>query len=235
MRGTARRREDRAARAQRATCLAAVIAAGCGGAPAPQAAAPPPTPVVTPAPAPAPRAEAQDAGAREQREAQRAWCSYLQALYLRAAEGETSWPKFQECAGATTTAAPAMLRATAECAQRALERFQGDPFTAAYAAEVSRCGAEAMDEARLSPDELSPFIATICSRVAACEDVADGECRQALEQGLGPQLTRAIGSMNQQGRTQLRTCLSNVRCEDIGGQISACIDPIMEGLLWLPG
>jgi hypothetical protein len=72
----------------------------------------------------------------------------LQALYLRAAEGETSWPKFQECAGATTTAAPAMLQATAECSLRALDHFQGDPFTTAYAAEVSRCGAEAMDRSR---------------------------------------------------------------------------------------
>src|SRR5262245_30987684 len=68
--------------------------------------------------------------AREQRDAQRSWCDYLRALYLRASEGgATAWPRYEQCLEVTTTAAPKMLKRTAECSLAALLRFEGDPFT----------------------------------------------------------------------------------------------------------
>lgn len=208
--------------------------AGCGGATPTQTQAAAPTKASTGAPAGTAGAQAEDNEEREQVGAQRAWCSYLQALYLRAAEGATRWPRFEQCTEATTMAAPKMLRATADCSLRALQQFQGDPFTAEYAAEVSRCGVQAIEMSTAPVSDLAPFVAALCGRVASCEEIDYAECRQTLEAGLGEPLTRAVGAMNHLGRAQLRTCLGAVRCEDIGDQITACIEPIMDNLLWLP-
>jgi hypothetical protein len=228
---TVRRRDIRtAARALFACCLTAALAAGCGGS-APRAAAPARASSGAPATTTEESAEVE---AREQIGAQRAWCSYLQALYLRAAEGATSWPRFQQCTEATTMASPKMLRQTADCSLRALQRFQGDPFTAEYAAQVSQCGVQAVEMSTAPASDLAPYVAAICGRVTSCQDISYAECRQSLEAGLGEHLTRAVGAMNQRGRTQLRACLGAVRCEDIGDQVTACIEPIIDNLLWLP-
>src|SRR5829696_7230612 len=70
--------------------------------------------------------------AREQRQAQRAWCNYLDALWARSSESEAvpavgvpspamtgerprHWPRFDQCLEVTTTASPKMLRQTADC------------------------------------------------------------------------------------------------------------------------
>jgi hypothetical protein len=182
-------------------------------------------------PAPAQQARAENDAAQ----AQRAWCEYLQALYLRAAEGAAGWPRLEQCLQARTMASPKMLRQTAECSLRALQSFPGDPFTVEYAAEVSRCGAAALDMSAASAADLAPYVAAICGRVAACEAINYAECRESLEQGLGPHLRRAVGAMNERGREQLRTCFGGVSCVEIGQQISACLEPIMDSLLWLPG
>jgi hypothetical protein len=213
--------------------MLAALALGCGGAPqqAPDKAA---AREVRPAPA----APAQPPASAEQEaaDAQRAWCDYLQDLYSRAAVGGNAWPRYQQCLQARTVASPKMLKQTAECSHRALQSFQGDPFTVEYAAEVSRCGSQAIEKSEASGADLAPYIAAICGRVTTCEaDIDYAECRQGLEEGLGPHLRRAVGAVNERGREQLRTCFSAVTCEDIGGQITACLEPLMDSLLWLPG
>jgi hypothetical protein len=175
------------------------------------------------------------AEARAQRDAQGAWCKYLEALYLRAAQGAKSWPRFQQCTQVTTMASPEMLQRTAQCSLKALKQFKGDPFTAEYAAEVSRCGAEALDAIVVTETDLAPFVAAICGRAATCGSVEYGECRESLEAGLGPHLERAIGAINRRGRSQLRACFKAATCEELPSQITACLEPIMDSLLWLPG
>ncbi|EYF05912.1 hypothetical protein [Chondromyces apiculatus] len=172
---------------------------------------------------------------QEQRDAQHAWCGYLQDLYLRAAPGVARWPRFEQCLDARTMASPSMLRETAHCSSRALASFTGDPFTIAYAAEVSRCGSHALDAVAASAPDLVPYLATICSRISACDAVDHAECRDTLEDALGPHLRRAVGAMNERGRTELRTCFSAVSCTDLGDQLNACIEPLLDSLLWLPG
>ncbi|MGK3999786.1 hypothetical protein [Sorangium sp. So ce1024] len=217
-----------------ASLLAAALAPGCGGSPPPAAAVSAPA---RPAPeargAPARTATVEQ---REQREAQRAWCVYLEELYERATERASGWPKFEECTQRTTMASPRMLRATSECSLAALRRFDGDPFTPAYAEEVSRCGAEAMTATTLPRADLAPYLAVLCGRIAGCGDLDYDTCRQTLEDGLGPQLERAIGAMNSRGRHEVRACFGKLACGgDLGPQISACLEPIMDDLLWLPG
>jgi hypothetical protein len=214
--------------------MLAALALGCGGAPQKatgEAAAPAEKPAAAAAPAQPPMSKEQEAA-----DAQRAWCDYLQALYARAAVGGSDWPRYQQCLQARTVASPKMLRQTAACSHRALQSFQGDPFTVEYAAEVSRCGAQAIEMSEASRADLAPYIAAICGRVTTCEAEVDyAECRQGLEEGLGPHLRRAVGAVNERGREQLRTCFSAVTCEDMGGQITACLEPLMDSLLWLPG
>src|SRR5262249_4455131 len=123
----------------------------------------------------------------------------------------------------------------AECSLEALRTFKGDPFTPEYAAMVSRCGAEALDQMVVTQTELAPFVATICGRMTACGQADYTECRERLAQSVGPHLEAAIGAINTKGRAQLRACLKTVSCDDISGQISACLEPLMDGLLWLPG
>ncbi|WP_437951656.1 hypothetical protein WME98_13270 [Sorangium sp. So ce296] len=240
MKGTIRGRSSRAASSMlgAASLISAALGSGCGGS-APHAA---------PAKSPAqPALEARDGrgerrGAveqpehREQREAQRAWCVYLEELYERATEQAKGWPKFEQCTRMTTMASPRMLRATSECSLAALRRFEGDPFTAAYAEEVSRCGSDAMTATTLPRSDLAPFMAALCGRIAGCGDLDYDTCRQSLEEGLGPQLERAIGAMNSRGRQEVRACFGKLACGgDLGPQISACLEPIMDDLLWLPG
>jgi hypothetical protein len=214
-----------------ATPLALVTSSGCStsrGAP-PQPAAKAEAPLT-----PAERAAAVEE--QDQRTAQRAWCGYLQALYLRAADGgATSWPRYQQCTQVTTMASPQMLKRTADCSLNALQSFSGDPFTPEYAAEVTRCGSEALDAMIVTQTELAPFVATLCGRVASCGEVSFEDCRETLEMGLGPHLERAIGAINTRGRTQLRACLKTVSCDAIGAQVTTCLEPIMDDLLWLPG
>ncbi|WP_437286407.1 hypothetical protein [Sorangium sp. So ce406] len=218
-----------------ASLIAAALASGCGGSPPPAASAKAPA-----RPAPAARdgqgARTVAVEQREQREAQRAWCVYLEELYERASEQANGWPKFEECTQRTTMASPRMLRATSECSLAALRRFEGDPFTPAYAEEVSRCGAEAMTATTLPRSDLAPYMAVLCGRLAGCGDLDYATCRQSLEDGLGPQLERAIGAMNSRGRQEVRACFGKLECGgDLGPQISACLEPIMDDLLWLPG
>lgn len=238
MKGTFRARDVRAAAAALGASSVLALSLGCASAPAPQtgsAAAPKPAAAAKPKAPQAQKKLAVTVAEREQGDAQRAWCTYLQALYLRAAEGADRWPRFDQCLEARTMAAPRMLRRTADCSLRALNSFGGDPFTVEYAAEVSRCGAEALDTAAEAAPDLVPYVAAICGRVAACEDVDFTECRASLEEGLGPHLQRAVGAMNDRGRDQLRACFSVVSCDDIGSQITACIEPLLDSLLWLPG
>src|SRR5262249_11094021 len=151
------------------------------------------------------------------------WCTYLEQLYFRVEQAAPKWPKFEECTTVRTTASPDMLHRTAECSMRALQEFDGDPFTVDYAAEVSRCGAEAIDSVRAGPAELEPIVASICTRAAACGEANYAECRTGLEQGIGPRLERAIGAINTRARQQLRACLSTATCNDVGTQITSCL------------
>jgi len=170
-----------------------------------------------------------------QRDAQKQWCDYLQDLYLRAVEDETTWPSYDQCLQVMTPASPKMLKKTAECSKRALSKYEGDPFTAAYAAEVSRCGTEVLDAVAISHADLAPYVAAICGRAVACGQLAFDDCREALEAGLGSNLERAIGAINNSGRAELRACLKTVPCQELGSQITSCLEPIMDRLLWLPG
>lgn len=176
------------------------------------------------------RAELED-----QRSAQKAWCTYLEALYLRSAAGAKAWPRFAQCAAAETVAAPEMLRRTADCSKRALDRFAGDPFTPEYAELVGRCGNDALSSLAATDREVAPYVATICGRANVCGGIDVDECRQQLGAGLGPHLERAVGAMNRRGRARLRACLRTAACSDLGSQVSTCLEPIMDDLLWLPG
>ena len=218
------------ARSVGALLLAGALVAGCGG----RSSSPPAKSAQTIAPITAAE-KAEVVEAREQRDAQRSWCNYLSALYLRAAEGAKAWPRYEQCIEVTTTASPKMLKRTAECSLTALQQFKGDPFTAEYAAQVSRCGADAIEAMVVTQSELAPFVATICGRMSTCGNVGYAECREGLEEGLGPHLERAIGAINTRGRAQLRACLKGAACDELGAQITSCLEPLMEGLLWLPG
>lgn len=222
--------------AQRGIALLSIAAAayvGCGGS-APKAAPKAAAPVAaTPAPTAAPEASVSEV--RDQKVAQVAWCDYLQDLYKRASTGATAWPRYTQCTEATTLASPKMLKQTADCSRAALQRFQGDPFTPEYAAQVSQCGADALERMQVSQAELAPFVATICGRMTTCGQVEYTQCRDNLQAGLGTHFERVIGAINTKGRTQLRSCLKTVTCQDMATQITSCLEPLMDGLLWLPG
>lgn len=214
----------------RALAPAALIAAalvGCAG----KARAPA-------AVAPAPSSEEDRlvrAETEEQRAAQKVWCNYLQALYVRSTGAATPWPRFAQCAAATTTAAPEMLRRTADCSRKALDGFRGDPFTPEYAILVGRCGNEAIDALAATERDVAPYVAVLCGRANVCGGVDLDECRDRVGAGLGPHLERAVGAINRKGRARLRSCLRTAACSDLGSQVSSCLEPIMEDLLWLPG
>jgi hypothetical protein len=169
-----------------------------------------------------------------QRDAQRAWCGYLQALYLRADATAKAWPQFQECAEVQSTASPGLLKQTADCSLRALNMFEGDPFTAAYAGEVSRCGAAALDAAAVTHVEIEPFVAALCGRAAACGEASFEGCAASFDPGVVINLERAVGAMNRRSREELRGCLRAPPCEALDERISTCLEPIMGALLWLP-
>ena len=190
--------------------------------------------------------------ARQQRQAQRAWCNYLDELWVRTAHAPTAdpaldvpgaamprevprhWPRFEQCLEVTTTASPVLLRKTADCSLAALRRVQGDPFTPAHAAEVSRCGAEAIQGMQVSKSELEPFVSTICTQVSSCGEIGMMECSTGLREQFGPDLERAVGAINSRGRTELKACLKGVPCRGAGGHIAGCLEPLMENLIWLP-
>jgi hypothetical protein len=208
---------------------------GCASArPAPITAAP------TKAQAAPPSSEAHvvAAGASKEEEAQRgaqhAWCKYLEALYLRATDGARTWPRLAQCEVVRTPAAPAMLQHTAECSMAALKKFEGDPFTPAYAAEVTRCGRESLDATTMQSSDLAPYVDVICARAVACGTSTDAECREALSEHLDTSLRRAVGAINERGRAELRACLDSAACDATSDQITGCLSPIMDRLLWLP-
>src|SRR5262245_59276138 len=103
--------------------------AGCAASPAPTPAPARATAALSESRPPPPRARE----ATPEMEAQRSWCSYLKALYLRAEQEAKEWPRFNECLKVKSTAAPRLLEQAASCSLRALNDFQGDPFTPAYA------------------------------------------------------------------------------------------------------
>lgn len=179
----------------------------------------------------APSAQQED---ENQRGAQHSWCKYLEALYLRATDGARTWPRLAQCEVVRTPAAPAMLQRTATCSMAALQKFQGDPFTPAYAAEVTRCGHESLDGTTMLAAELTPFVKVICARAAACGTATVAECTDAVVEQLGPSLRRAIGAVNERGRVELRACFTSAACEETSEQITGCLTPIMDRLLWLP-
>ena len=183
----------------------------------------------------APLASAPAQGEQEaQSTAQHAWCKYLEALFLRSTDGAKRWPRRAQCDAVRTPAAPAMLQRTAECSMAALEKFEGDPFTTEYAAEVTRCGRESLDATTISENDLAPFVAAACARAVACGSASEIDCRLGLAETLGSNLRRAIGAINPRGRAELRACLDSAACDATSEQISGCLTPIMDRLLWLP-
>lgn len=219
-----------------AALLVSLTVMSCASArPAANAAAP--VKAAAKAPLPAVPVRAAPDAAREdeaQGAAQRSWCKYLEALYLRATEGATTWPRLSQCVVVRTPAAPTMLQRTAECSMAELGKFEGDPFTPAYAASVTRCGRESLDATTMPTSDLAPFVKSICARAAACGSAPDAECREALADTLAPSLCRAVGAINERGRAELRACLDSAACDAVSEQITGCLTPIMDRLLWLP-
>lgn len=210
--------------------IAAAAVAGCGAAARPAKAPPPPQPKVE-----TPRVAEARSSAGAQAEAQRAWCGYLDALFRRASNDAHPWPHREACLAATSTASPAMLVRTAECSRRALDTFDGDPLTPAYAAMVRRCGVEALDAGALDAAGLDPFLDAVCRRAAACDGTPYDVCRGAMPPHALGKLGRAIGAINEPSRARLHVCLNAVGCEvPLEDRLSGCLDPIMEKLLWLP-
>lgn len=170
----------------------------------------------------------------EQENAQKVWCEYLDALHRRAESSGAIMPSYQKCLIARTYAAPKMLRETAQCSRNALDKFDGDPFTREYAAEVAHCGSSALDACEAKQDEIEPFISTICSSVARCGDASRESCMQMLDGHMTLHLSRAVGALNDRGRFAFQACLTQLTCGEIGSQVVQCLEPIMAELLWLP-
>ena len=215
-----------------AALVLSLSAMGCASARSSPVAVVPISVAVAGAPSATPASTAQDEDA--QRTAQHVWCKYLEALFLRSTDGAKTWPRRAQCDVVRTPAAPAMLQRTAECSMAALEKFEGDPFTPEYAAEVTRCGRESLDATTMSDGDLTPFVKTICARAVACGRATDADCRLGLIETLGPNLRRAIGAINPRGRAELRACLDSAACDAMSEQITGCLTPIMDRLLWLP-
>jgi hypothetical protein len=170
----------------------------------------------------------------EQEDAQKAWCEYLDALHRRAAASAVAMPSLEKCLHARTYAAPKMLRQTAQCSRKALDQFEGDPFTREYAAEIAHCGSTALDSCEARAAEVKPFLATICSTVARCGESSRSSCMEMLDGNMSVHLSRAVGALNDRGRFAFQACLTQLDCGEIGSQVVQCLEPIMEGLLWLP-
>jgi hypothetical protein len=168
-----------------------------------------------------------------QRRAQRAWCEYLDALYHRATRDGTKWAQHERCNTETSTA-PELLERTAACSQQALDGFDGDPFTEAYAAAVKRCGATALEAMALSPDELEPFVSLACKQAPACGQGEVEGCRSDVTTRLGKRLGRAVGALNGESRIALRRCLQSSECQSVDDRISGCLEPMLDRLLWTP-
>ena len=183
----------------------------------------------------------QTAEQRAQRDAQHAWCSYLDSLYQRAEPppGQSSqaprgpWNRLSQCMSAHTSAAPAMLQQTADCSMHALKGYQGDPFTPDYAREVSRCGTQTLDLLTLSAGQLMPYETALCTRSRACGGDY-GECQRKVSINLGKRLRRAMGALNAEGRAEFTACLETSPCGELDAQVSECLAPLMDRLLWLP-
>jgi len=167
--------------------------------------------------------------------AQKSWCTYLDALYHRATHDGAHWPQLGECSAQTSTAAPEMLERTAACSQEALEGFDGDPFTPAYAAAVKRCGSTVLESLALQPAEVEPYVAVICERASTCGAAAPADCRADVSVRMGKRLARALGALNAASRLTVRECLQTAECQDVGDQIATCLEPVLDRLLWTPG
>lgn len=167
--------------------------------------------------------------------AQRSWCGYLERLYQRATEKSAPWPRHAECLEQRSNASAEMLERTATCADRALTAFTGDPISAEYAAEVRRCGSEALDALALGPAALEPFLEAICRRAQTCDGAPYDDCRAGLAPPVAARLGRAIGALGDASRARLLTCIGASECSDtMGERLTGCLEPIMERLLWLP-
>jgi hypothetical protein len=178
---------------------------------------------------------APDGAPAAQTQAQQTWCAYLEALYRRASGDGSPWAKLGDCLAEGSTASARMLERTAECSHKALDGFAGDPLSDAYAQEVRHCGAAALEEAALSQEELEPFASVLCRRAVVCGTADYAPCLQVFEGPLGGKLRRAIGAINVESRARLRTCLEAAECGEVASQISGCLEPIMDRLIWLPG
>lgn len=201
----------------------ALVACGCARTPVstgPRVALAPATPIAL--------------GSAQQR-AQRAWCDYLDLLHRRAVAPGTTWPHHEACLREASNASPEMLERTASCARAALDGFEGDPLNAEYAAEVRRCGSEALDASALSESDIQPFLEAVCARAATCDGTPIDACRAAISARVSARLGRAIGAVNEASRARLRACFEQAACDsDMGDRLSGCVEPIMEKLLWLP-
>jgi hypothetical protein len=172
--------------------------------------------------------------AQAQVRAQHAWCAYLEALYHRAVMNGSAWDQLNKCNTEGSNASPEILERTAACSQKALDDFSGDPFTDAYAAEVKRCGTAALEATALEPDAVEPYITLACQRASACGKETLAECQTELTARLGHRLGLAIGALNGQSRIAVRRCLQTAACAGAEDQLSTCLDPLLDKLLWTP-
>ena len=188
-----------------------------------------------PAAKPSPAFESMEPVADAQRHAQRTWCAYLDALYHRATQDGTSWGQLDRCNTEASTASPEMLERTAACSQLALQQFTGDPFTEAYASEVKQCGATVVEAMALPTTDVEPYVTLACQRASTCGQATIEGCRSEVTERLGKRLGRALGAVNAESRIALRQCLQTAACKAVDDQISDCLDPILDRLLWTPG
>ncbi len=220
----------------RAAAVLALVAIGCSPAVHPAPAAP--TPAKAPATAQAPTSEPFESmvpgPAGAQHHAQRVWCSYLESLYHRATQDQSTWDQLARCNAAPSTASPEMVERTVACSQQALDGFTGNPFTGAYAAQVKRCGAEVIDSLALSTDDVAPYVTAICERASSCDGSAVADCRERVGGRLSVRLGRALGALNAESRASFQRCLKDAACEEAGEQVSGCLEPLLDRLFWTP-
>src|ERR1700689_1465806 len=142
------------------------VALGCAGkTPRPVVPAPRKHPVQT---SPAFESNVPEGTPAAQTQTQQAWCADLEALYHPASGDGSRGGKLGDCVAEGSTASARLLERTAECSHEALDGFAGDPLSDAYAQEVRRCGAAALEAAALSQEGVEPFTSVLCRRAVVC-------------------------------------------------------------------
>jgi hypothetical protein len=115
----------------------------------------------------------------------------------------------------------------------ALTTFEGNPFTKPEYAEIAgMCGAVALDSSSSTEQELAHLTSAICSQATACGVSTRNACAYRVEASLGTHLEKVLGALNSNARSELSRCISHASCGDVAENITGCLEPIMDRLMY---